>query len=137
MIINKNNYSEEILSATSLLLSISKADDNIDNIEIDVVKNIIKDFFEINTDDLSDIITISLETLKKSTDLYEFGKILNNTFTYQDKVDFICCTFEVAYADNNLHYLEEHFIKKISNILNVEHEDLIASKSEIKNYLNL
>ena len=68
MIINKNNYSEEILSATSLLLSISKADDNIDNIEIDVVKNIIKDFFEINTDDLSNIITISLETLKKSTD---------------------------------------------------------------------
>ena len=137
MIINKNNYPEEILSATSLLLSISKADDNIDRKEIELVKNIITDFFNVNMDDLSNIIQISLQSLENATDLYEFGKILNDTFTYQDKVDFICCAFEVAYADKNLHYLEEHFIKKISFILNVEHEDLIASKSEIKKYLNI
>ena len=137
MIINKNNYPEEILSATSLLLSISKADDNIDRKEIELVKNIITDFFDVNMDDLSNIVQISLQSLENATDLYEFGKILNDTFTYQDKVDFICCAFEVAYADKNLHYLEEHCIKKISFILNVEHEDLIASKSEIKKYLNL
>ena len=136
MIIDKNNYPDEVISATTLLLSISNADDNIDNIEIKMVGNIIEDFFELNSKDIPDLIQISLKTLEKSTDLYQFGKKLNKTFTYQDKVDFICCAFEVAYADKNLHYLEEHLIKKISFILNVEHEDLIASKNEIKNYLN-
>ena len=32
MIIDKNNYPDEVVSATTLLLSISKADDCIDNI---------------------------------------------------------------------------------------------------------
>tara|TARA_B100001750_G_scaffold239453_1_gene247542 strand:- start:1598 stop:2011 length:414 start_codon:yes stop_codon:yes gene_type:complete len=135
MIIDKNNYPEEVISATTLLLSITKVDDNIDNIEITMVKDIIEDFFEISSKEIPTIIQIGFNNLEKSTDLYEFGKTLNNNFTYQDKIDFICCAFEVAYADKNLHYLEEHLIKKISFILSVEHEDLIASKNEIKNYL--
>ena len=135
MIIDKNNYPEEVISATTLLLSITKVDDNIDNIEITMVKDIIEDFFEISSMDIPTIIQIGFKNLEESSDLYEFGKTLNKNFTYQDKIDFICCAFEVAYADKNLHYLEEHLIKKISFILSVEHGDLIASKNEIKNYL--
>ena len=66
---------------------------------------------------------------------FEFSKTLNNIFSYQDKIDFICCAFEVAFSDGELHYIEEHFIKKIANSLNVEHKDLIKSKIEMKNYL--
>ena len=133
MIIDKNNYPEEVISATTLLLSITKVDDNIDNIEIKMVGIIIEDFFEINSKDIPSIIQISFENLKKSTDLYEFGKTLNENFTYQDKIDFICCMFEVGFSDGELYYLEEHMIKKISTILNVNHSDLIESKIEMKN----
>ena len=137
MIINKNNYKDEILSATALLLSISKADETIDNNEISLIKNIIIDFFEVSTNDSIEIVDISLNVLNQSTDIYEFGRTLNKSFSYSDKVDFICCAFEVAYADNTLHFKEEHFIKKISNILGVEHSDLVNSKSEIKKYVEL
>ena len=135
MNMNKNNYSEEIICATALLLSISKADDKIDNSEFNTIKEIISDFFNIPFNNLNDIIKNSLDRIKEATDIYEFGKILNQKFTYQDKIDFICCTFEVAYADKKLHYLEEHLIKKISFVLNVEHGDLVTSKKEIESYL--
>ena len=102
MKLNKNNYSDEIIAATSLLLSISTADDNIDNNEIDVINEILIDFFHVTEDDASEIIQLSLETLNSSTDIYEFGRTLNNSFKYQDKIDFICCAFEVAYADGDL-----------------------------------
>jgi len=137
MIINKNNYKDEILAATVLLLSISKADEKIDENETQLIQDIIVDFFEINIEDSISIIEISLDMLNKSTDIYEFGRTLNNYLSYRDKVDFICCTFEVAYADKILHFREEHFIKKISNILNVEHSDLIKAKAEIRQYLKL
>jgi uncharacterized tellurite resistance protein B-like protein len=137
MTINKNNYPNDVLAATSLLLAISNADNNIDNNEKKTISSIIIDFFHINAANASEIIEISLNTLKESTDVYEFGRTLNESFKYQDKVDFICCAFEVAYADNNLHYLEEHFIKKISYILNVDHKDLVDSKAEMKKYLNI
>ena len=60
---------------------------------------------------------------------------MNKYWDYQDKVDFICCTFELGYSDGTLHYLEEHIIKKISTILNVNHKDLIDAKIEMKDYL--
>jgi len=137
MLINKNNYKEEIYSATILLLSISKADDIIDDQELKLINNIIVDFFDLTPDNANEIINNSIKLLDNSTDLYNFGKQLNQSFSYNDKVDFICCAFEVGLSDKNLHFREDYFIRKISNILNVEHSDLIAAKAEIKEYLKL
>ena len=52
-----------------------------------------------------------------------------------DKIDFICCTFEVGISDGELHYIEEHAIKKIATILNVNHQDLIKAKIGIRKFL--
>tara|TARA_B100000579_G_scaffold211269_1_gene172624 strand:+ start:1206 stop:1619 length:414 start_codon:yes stop_codon:yes gene_type:complete len=137
MLINKNNSKEEIYSATVLLLSISKADDIIDHQELKLINNVIVDFFDLTPDNAKEIINNSIKLLDNSTDLYNFGKQLNQSFSYNDKVDFICCAFEVGYCDKNLHFREDYFIRKISNVLNVEHSDLIAAKAEIKEYLKL
>ena len=94
------------------------------------------DFFDISIDEASKFLIESERKIKKSDDVYSFSKILNQKFTYQDKIDFICCCFEVALADENLHYLENHFIKKIAYTLKIEDEDLINAKKEIKKYLS-
>jgi len=130
----KHNSDIEIINASaSLLLAVSNADNHIDENEIKIIKDIIVDFFNVELLDIDILIKENLKTLEASTDFYEFGKILNESFTYQDKIDFICCTYEVAFIDNKMHYLEDHIIRKISYILNVEHGDLIKAKNEIKN----
>tara|TARA_Y100001970_G_scaffold146196_1_gene179493 strand:+ start:5359 stop:5757 length:399 start_codon:yes stop_codon:yes gene_type:complete len=127
------NKNEEIISASAMLLSIAKADDNLDNKEIESIKDIIKDFFQLSNDSKIDkLVDIAQNKLNESTDIFEFGRALNNNWSYEDKVDFICCTFEVGYSDGDLHYFEEHIIKKIATILNVNHQDLIQSKSDMK-----
>ena len=68
-------------------------------------------------------------------DIFEFSKEVNNNFTYQDKIDFICSSFEIAVSDGNLDNHEDYIIKKIATMLNVEHADLIKAKSSIKKYL--
>ncbi len=128
---NKN----EIISATCLLLSIAHSDDSFEEKEKIIIKEIIIDFFKIEKNIFNEIIADSIKRYNNATDLFEFGREINKTFKYQDKVDFICCAFEVAYSDKELHYLEEHGIKKIANILNVKQNDLIKSKKEIKEYL--
>ena len=81
---------------------------------------------------LSTIYSLNASKLEESTDIFEFGRTLNKYWSYQDKVDFICCAFEVGYSDGDLHYFEEHIIKKIATILNVNHQDLIESRIEMK-----
>ena len=135
MIKKDNKYDTKIIASTCLLLSIATSDEKLDNCELSIIQDIIVDFFSLDKRNMNNIIDISLLALKESTDLYEFSTKLNESFCYQDKVDFICCAFEVAFSDGELHYLEEFFIKKIANILNVQHDDLIKSKQEIKSYL--
>ncbi|SVE41100.1 uncharacterized protein METZ01_LOCUS493954, partial [marine metagenome] len=65
-----------------------------------------------------------------------FGQYLNTVFDHTDKLDFISCVFEVAYADGELHYLGHHTVKKIANFLNVNRKDILASKAEMENFLN-
>ena len=132
----KSNNNSEIIAATKILLSISNADGNIDKNEKNIINVIIHDFFEISIDDASKITSNTLIDFHKSSDIYDDSKILNRVFSYQDKIDFICCCFEVALADKNLHYLENHFIKKIAYILKIDNEDLINAKKEIRNYLD-
>jgi len=116
-----------------MLLSIAKADDILDNDELKSISDILIDFFQLSSENkVNEIIKKADDRLEESTDIFEFGRILNQHWVYQDKVDFICCTFEVGYSDGNLHYFEEHMIKKIATILNVNHQDLIESRIEMK-----
>ena len=122
-------------AAAILLLSIANADNIIEKSEIKIIKEIIQDFFSIKNEEAYSIIESAIIELKKSTSYFEYAQILNENFTYQDKLDFVFCIFEVAHIDNNLHFKEQHLIKQISSILNIEHHDLIKIKLEIKKYL--
>ena len=131
-------YKEDINiknAATILLLSVANADYKIEKEELKLTKEIIEDFFSIDKEEAYIIVENAINELKQSTSFFEYGQILNKNFTYQDKIDFIFCVFEVAYADKELHFMEQHLIKKIAGILNVEHQDLIKTKLEIKKYL--
>jgi len=128
---------EEIISATAILLSVAKADEIIEKKELNTIQLILADFFAVDSkDEIDKLIDKALAELENSIDIFEFGKSLNSFWDYQDKIDFICCAFEVSYSDGELHYIEEHTIKTIATILNVNHKDLIDSKIEMKKYLS-
>ena len=134
---NTKDSKEIIIASTCLLLSIANADDNIENNELNIIDEIIQDFFEIDNNLSKEIINESLENLKTSTDYFSYGKTLNNNFILQDKIDFISCIFEVAYCDGEYHYLEEHMIKKIAHMLHIENKDLVNVKMDIKRLFKL
>ena len=132
----ENKEHINIKNATAiLLLSIANADNIIEKSEIKVIKDIVMDFFSIESEESYSIIENAMIEFKKSTSYFEYAQTLNEHFTYQDKLDFVFCIFEVAHIDNELHFKEQHLIKQISNILNIEHHDLIKIKIEIEKYL--
>ena len=133
---NMNDSHETKLSAACLLLSVAEADEILEKQELDTIQDILKDFFSIADNDAFLLLQEAQDKMKNATGLFEFGQHLNSVFDHTDKLDFVSCVFEVAYADGDLHYLEHHTVKKIANNLNVNREDILASKSEMENYLN-
>ena len=131
-----NDSHETQLAAACLLLSVAEADELFDQQELDTINNILKDFFSIADNDAFKLIQEAQDKMKNATGLFVFGQHLNTVFDHKDRLDFISCVFEVAYADGDLHYLEHHTVKKIANILNVTREDILASKTEMEYFLD-
>ena len=126
----------EIISACCLLLTIAKADEILEDEEIQTIGEILQDFFAIDKKTAKALIDQAQDKWNTSTGLFQFGNQLNEKFSHNDKLDFISCVFEVAYADGKLHYLEHHAVKKIANILHLEKNELISAKAEIESYLD-
>ena len=124
------------ISLTALLLGVAKADEIIDDNELKTIQKILIDFFNISEKESITIINNAKEHLNESTDLYQFCKIVNNNFNYNKKIQFILSIYKIALSDKNLHYLEDHSIKQIANLLHIEKNDLINAKLEIKNLLD-
>ena len=131
-----NNSHKIQLYSACLLLSVANADQIIDKNEIYIIKDIIQDFFSISEQDANNLLKEAKIELINSTGLFNFGQFLNQNLKKEEKLDLIFCIYELAYADNSIHYLENHTIKKIANILNIDKQDIISIKSEIQNYLN-
>ena len=124
-----------IIYSSCLFLIIAKSDNKLLKEEINIIKEIISDFFQIDKQKTTGIIKQSLLEIEKSIDIYQFSKYLNSQLNYSDKLDLIKCVFEIGYVDGELHHLEYHYIKSIANLLNVERVDLINAKKEIKRYI--
>ena len=128
----QNAYEPDVLNACSaLLLSVADADEILEADELDTIRDILIDYFQLMPEAADQSMEKGRELLKASTGLFAVGDLLNKSFGQGEKLEFIKCVFEVGYSDGELHYLEHHTIKKIANILNVEQADLVQAKIEV------
>ena len=122
-----------ILYASCLMLEIAKTDNNVKNEELIIIEEILIDYFKISKKYASEIVRASYKELENSIDIFKYANLLNHELDYEDKVDLIRCIFEVGYSDGKLHYLELHYIKIMSSLLNIENDDVVKAKLEKKN----
>ena len=133
--IKDTNYSQLKLYTASLLLKVASADNILRDEEIQTISEILCNFYKLNKKTASDLMIEAKRVNDDSIDLYEAGSFVNESLCLQDKIDFIGCIYECAYADNNMHFLERHIINQILNILNINREQLKKIKDELRKNL--
>ena len=116
----------------ALLLEISMADEVLDESELIALKNTLQKDFQINEDEIDEIIDLTKENVEDSTSLYEFTRDINDNFDAAERVKLIESMWKIAYADGNIDKYEEHIIRKVSNLIYVAHSDFIKAKLSAK-----
>ena len=114
------------------MLKVASADQIIKDQEVEIISDILCDFYKIEKEEANNIMAEAKKINDNSIDLYETGSFINQSLCLQDKIDFITCIYEVAYADNNMHFLERHTINQILNILNINRDQLKRIKDEVR-----
>ena len=116
----------------ALLLETSMADEILDESELIALKNTLQKDFQINEDEIDELIDLAKENVEDSTSLYEFTRDINDNFDSAERVKLIESMWKIAYADGNIDKYEEHIIRKVSNLIYVAHSDFIKAKLSAK-----
>ena len=121
-----------IKACVALLLETSMADEILDESELMALKNTLQKDFQINEDEIDELIDLAKENVEDSTSLYEFTRDVNDNFDAAERVKLIESMWKIAYADGNIDKYEEHIIRKVSNLIYVAHSDFIKAKLSAK-----
>ena len=116
----------------ALLLETSMAEEILDDVEIEALKNTLVKDFKIHQTEVDELISLAKDNIADSTSLYEFTRDINDNFNAEQRVRLIESMWKIAYADGNIDKYEEHIIRKVSNLIYVAHSDFIKAKISAK-----
>jgi uncharacterized tellurite resistance protein B-like protein len=122
-----DRHSIEVATA-ALLLEVARLEDGVGAAERDVVQRAVRAKFHLADADAEQLIALAEAEARNANDYWQFTSIINKRFTPRQKIRVIELLWEVAYADAELSRYEEHLIRKLADLLYVEHGDYIAAK---------
>jgi uncharacterized tellurite resistance protein B-like protein len=126
-----DRYWFERLSAL-LLFEISRADHEIDESELAAVSTALKaSCSSIDAAEIEQIISEARRDAEATVSFRDHVRQINKGCTREQKIELIEQMWRVAYADGDLDKYEEYTIRKLSDLLYVEHQDFIKAKLRI------
>ncbi|MEN8194647.1 MAG: TerB family tellurite resistance protein, partial [Bacteroidota bacterium] len=120
------------IATCALFLELAHSDDEFTVEEEEFIKSTMKEKFNLDDETVAELIDLSIQQTKHSVSLYEFTEIINEHFNNHSKYEILKNLWRLVFADGKLDAYEEHFMRKISGNLKMEHSDMIASKMEVK-----
>lgn len=119
-------------ACAALLVEIAFADKIFDSTEKELLKESLLKSYNLEEEVVDGIIDDAENTVAESTSLYEYTRTVNDQFGYENKLNLLENLWKVAYADNNLDKYEEHLIRKISDLIHIDHGDYINIKLRVR-----
>ena len=132
---NNENHANSLgveLAYAALLIEVVKSDYEIDERESKKVLEILNKKLNSNYTDLHQIVQLAKNKSDEATSLYEFTRLINDEYDYEEKVEMIESMWNIAFSDQRLDKYEDYLIRKIAELTYVSHSDFIKSKLKVK-----
>lgn len=116
------------LAAAALMIELIYIDENIAKAEKARMTHLLQHTWGISRDDIDNLVNLAEKEVDNAHDLYQFTRLINDNYSYEMKCNLVQSLWEIAYADNELNKYEEAMIRKLSDLLYVQHADFIRGK---------
>jgi uncharacterized tellurite resistance protein B-like protein len=109
-----------------------RSDHHMDTRETEEILDVLRSCLDVSEQDLTDIFTLAQAEARQATSLYEFTRLINDGYDYEQKLILVRNLWRVAYADKALDKYEDHLIRKIADLIYISHSDFIRMKLEVR-----
>ena len=123
---------DPIIASLTLMLEVAWADHDISNEEMQIIITALQETFDKTTDEAKDLFENAVSLHKDSVGSYHYTKLINEQFSYEDKKEIIFVLWQIADSDQYIDQWEEYTIRKLADLLHVDHSDFIDGKLRTK-----
>ncbi|GBD88649.1 tellurite resistance protein TerB [bacterium BMS3Abin03] len=125
------------IATAALFIEMAKSDGKFSAEERERIIGIMKNRFNLDDECVKELIDLSEIQLEESISLYGFADIINKQLTTADKKVLIKNLWRLIYTDARLDKYEDHLIKLIGGMLNLEHKQIIDAKMLVRYELGI
>jgi uncharacterized tellurite resistance protein B-like protein len=116
------------LATAALFIEMTKADFEVKDEESAAVLDAVRRVLEISDDEARTMLSLAEAEARESVSLYEFTRLVNDSFSPERKKEVVELLWRIAFADAQLEAREEHLVRKVARLLHVSHRDFIDAK---------
>lgn len=123
------------LATVALLLEIGHADQSLSLEEESRLLAHVREQFALEGDDARDLLETAEDLREEAIDHYGFTRVLRESMTLQDRIEVVRTMWRIVYADGSLHHDENHLVRKLADLLGLEHHVMIDAKMYVRREL--
>ena len=129
---NSSSIKKIDLACAALLIEVINSDNELDERELKEFIETLRESLSLSEEELSELVKLAESEANQATSLYEFTRLINDEYEYEEKVGLIENMWRIAFSDEQLDKYEEHLIRKISDLIYVSHSDFIKTKLNVR-----
>ena len=122
------------LAAAALMVGVMRADFDAAESEKEEVRAAVRRHLGLTERETAELVALAEEETEGSVCLYEFTRLIHESFDAERKSRLLEELWRVAFADRVLEAQEEFLIRKIANLLHVPHAAFVAARQRAKRH---
>jgi len=119
------------LATAALFIEMMQQDGKKTESEENTVKEVLQTKFDLSETETHQLFELAHEEARDAVDFHQFTSLINEHFSLEKKIKIVEYLWAIAYADNHLDAYEEHMVRRIADLLYVEHQYFIKAKHKV------
>lgn len=116
------------IAATALMVQLSQVDNEQDERELQAIIECAVKAHRLTREEAKEILDTALSQAEHATSLYEFTEQINEVLDQQAKQSLLENIWHVALADERIDKYEEHLIRRIADLLHLNHREFMQAR---------
>jgi uncharacterized tellurite resistance protein B-like protein len=119
------------LATAAVLLEIAYADGTFTPAEDGNVASFLSQRFGLSTEDTAQLVEAADEIRKKTVDHFSLTHSIRKNTPLEDRIDIVKLMWRLVYSDGTLTEYEAYLVRKLADLLGLEHHVMIDAKSAV------
>ncbi|MBW2471316.1 MAG: TerB family tellurite resistance protein [Deltaproteobacteria bacterium] len=120
------------IAASVILLEAAHADNECTKEELEHVIETLRSDFKLSQEHAEDLVELAHHERKNAVDLFEFTNHINSEFSKAEKKAVLQAVWRIIHLDGQLEKHEDHFARKLTHLLRLTPDDMIAAKLQAR-----